>query len=155
MTTFPSRLATCFGIGWSPVAPGTVASAVAVPLGAALALLGWPALAVGSVLVTLVGIWACTAHAKKRGAKDPSECVIDEVAGQWIALVPVAIEGTGLSWRPLAMGFFLFRLFDILKPWPLRRLERLPGGAGIMMDDVGAGAIAALILFAFLYIRLV
>ena len=73
MTTFPSRLATCFGIGWSPVAPGTVASAVAVPLGAALALLGWPALAVGSVLVTLVGIWACTAHAKKRGAKDPSE----------------------------------------------------------------------------------
>jgi phosphatidylglycerophosphatase A len=53
------------------------------------------------------------------------------------------------------MGFFLFRLFDILKPWPLRRLERLPGGAGIMMDDVGAGAIAALILFAFLYIRLV
>lgn len=155
MSAFASRLATCFGIGWSPAAPGTVASAIAVPLGAAVALAGWPVLVVASALVTLIGIWACGAHVKKTGDKDPSECVIDEVAGQWIALIPVAIDATGFAWRPLLMGFFLFRLFDILKPWPLTRLERLPGGFGVMMDDIGAGLIGGLILYAFLYIRLI
>jgi phosphatidylglycerophosphatase A len=155
MKSWASRVATVFGIGWAPFAPGTVGSAVAVPVGAAIAHFGWIGLSIAIVLVTALGIWTTGLHAKLRGVHDPSECVIDEVAGQWIALIPVAIWATGFQWRPLAMGFFLFRLFDILKPWPLRQLEEMPGGAGIMMDDVGAGLIAGIIVAAFLYIRLV
>ena len=155
MTTWSTRLATFFGVGWIPFAPGTFASAIAVPLGAAIALAGWPTLTAAAALVTLAGIWACGAHATRAGLLDPSECVLDEVAGQWLALIPAAILHTGFAWRPLAMAFFLFRLFDILKPWPIAALERLPGGFGIMMDDVGAGIVAGVILYAMLAIHLV
>jgi phosphatidylglycerophosphatase A len=155
MTPFSTRLATCFGIGWIPVAPGTFASAAALPFGWALATLGWPSVAAGAVAATGVGIWACGRHARKVGLYDPSECVIDEVAGQWFALLPIPIMARIDDWWLYAIAFLLFRLFDIFKPWPISAGERLPGGLGVMMDDVLAGLAAALLLYAILATRLI
>ena len=86
---------------------------------------------------------------------DSSVPLLDEVAGQWFALLPVAVEMRGSDWRPYVMGFIFFRLFDILKPWPISAVEKLPGGFGIMMDDVLAGLIAAALLYGTLAIGLV
>jgi len=155
-TPLSTRLATCFGVGHVPWAPGTAASLVALPFAWALGSLNWYVLAVAIGVVTLLGIWACGSHAKAAGLVDPSECVIDEVAGQWLALIPVAIVRTGaFGWRPFVMAFFLFRLFDMLKPWPVSAAEHLPGGFGIMADDITAGAIAAALLYVMLFIGLV
>ena len=155
MTPVSTRLATCFGIGWIPIAPGTFASAAALPFGWLLVMLGWKAVVIGAIAVTALGVWACGAHARRAGLYDPSECVLDEVAGQWFALVPIAFMSSGGNWRPYGMAFLLFRLFDILKPWPISAAERLRGGYGVMMDDVLAGIIAAIILTGTLWIGLV
>jgi len=155
MTPLSTRFATFFGVGYFPIASGTVASAAALPFGFAFVLWGWRAVAIASLAATIVGIWACGAHAKRVGILDPSECVLDEVAGQWISLLPVALYFRGQDWRPYVMAFFLFRLFDILKPWPLSAAERLKGGWGVMADDILAGFIAAGILYGMLYIRLI
>jgi phosphatidylglycerophosphatase A len=155
VTPVSTRLATCFGIGWTPWAPGTIASAVALPIGFGLAMFGLEALAMGAILATALGVWACGLHARKVGLFDPSECVLDEVAGQWFALVPIVYMGRGGDWRPYGVAFLLFRLFDILKPWPICAAERLPGGWGVMMDDVLAGLSAAIFLSATLWIGLV
>jgi phosphatidylglycerophosphatase A len=96
--------------------------------------------------VTLVGIAPSSVVARESGQKDPGFVVIDEVAGQMIALI-----GCPLNWKYLLAGFILFRSFDIVKPFPLRRLEKLPAGTGIMMDDVGAGLYALVLLEAFRY----
>ena len=149
------RLATCFGIGWSPIAPGTLASLAALPFAWLLALFGWQGIAAGALLATGVGIWACGVYARKHGVHDPAECVLDEVAGQWFTLIPVAVEMRGGDWRPYVMGFIFFRLFDIWKPWPVSAVEKMPGGFGIMMDDVLAGVIAAALLYGTLAIMLV
>jgi phosphatidylglycerophosphatase A len=143
-----SLLATFFGIGRIPFASGTFASAAALPFGILLVLLGWQALMAAIIVTVGVGVWACGEHAAKLGVADPSECVLDEVAGQWIALVPVALYARPLDWRSYVVGFFLFRLFDVLKLWPLSAAERLPGGYGVMADDVLAGLIAAGLLWA-------
>jgi phosphatidylglycerophosphatase A len=155
VTPWSTRLATCFGIGWIPVAPGTFASAAAIPFGWLLVLLGWQAVLIAAALATALGIWVCGLHARKTRVHDPSECVLDEVAGQWFTLVPIALDGRGGDWRPFVMAFILFRLFDILKPWPISAAESLPGGFGVMMDDVLAGLAAAVLLFGILAIRLV
>ena len=104
---------------------------------------GWllPAAALAAVAITLTGIPPSTVVARESGAEDPGFVVIDEVAGQMIALI-----GAPLAWKYLLAGFILFRSFDIVKPFPLRRLEKLPGGTGIMMDDVGAGLYALVLL---------
>jgi phosphatidylglycerophosphatase A len=148
-------IATCFGIGRVPLAPGTAASLAALPLGWGLVFLGPRALALAVLASAITGIWACTAYANRIAVKDPSECVIDEVAGQWIALFPIAIEYAASEWRPFAMAFFLFRLFDITKPWPLRELEKLNGGLGIMADDIAAGFYAGLALYGMMAIQLI
>ena len=148
MTAFSTRLATCFGIGWIPAAPGTFASAAALPFGWALARMGWLAVAAGAIAATLIGLWACEKHGRDVGLHDPSECVIDEVAGQWFALVPIAYMARASDWWLYAIAFVLFRLFDITKPWPISQAERLAGGLGVMMDDVLAGLAAAVLLYA-------
>lgn len=137
-------LATWFGCGLLPAAPGSWGSLAALPLAWLLLWLGgaWALLA-GAGIVFLVGWWASEVYAKALGGKDPREVVVDEVAGQFIALLPAA-----LAPLPFAVGFLLFRLFDIVKPWPIRRLENLPGGLGIMADDLLAGIYAALVLLA-------
>jgi phosphatidylglycerophosphatase A len=93
------------------------------------------------VVTTLLGIPAATREAQSCGAKDPSHVVIDEMAGQMLTLIAAPVR-----WKTLLMGFILFRCFDILKPPPLRALERLPDGIGIMLDDLGAGLYALLVL---------
>jgi phosphatidylglycerophosphatase A len=103
-----------------------------------------PAAIVISLAITLIGIPLSTVVARESGRKDPGFVVIDEVAGQMIALIAAP-----LNWKYLLAGFILFRSFDIVKPFPLRRLEKLPLGTGIMMDDVGAGLYALVLLQAF------
>lgn len=147
MNSLSSLLATFFGIGRIPFASGTFASAAALPFGVLLAMRGWPALGIAVLVAIVVGIWACGEHAAKLRVSDPSECVLDEVAGQWIALMPVAFYARPYDWPLYVIGFFLFRLFDIAKFWPMSAAEELPGGLGVMADDVLAGLIAAALLW--------
>lgn len=135
---------TFFGAGLLRPGPGTYGSIAAVLLwfGAAHVVSASPvAFAVGTAVtalaVTLVGIPAATIVARESGRKDPGFVVVDEVAGQLIALIAIPTD-----WRHAAMALLLFRLFDILKPPPVRQLERLPQGTGIMLDDVAAGTLA-------------
>jgi phosphatidylglycerophosphatase A len=155
VTSWATRFATFFGIGWTPFAPGTAASAAALPFGFLLVLSGWKAVLIFSALVTVLGVWACGAHAKRKGIRDPSECVLDEVAGQWLTLFPIALSAAAFAWRPYVAAFLLFRALDMLKPWPIGAFERLPGGLGIMMDDVAAGIVAAAVLYGIVAIDLV
>jgi phosphatidylglycerophosphatase A len=144
-------IATFFGIGhWQP-GSGTWASAVTVFLWWALSdylAASWlvPVAIAISLLVTLIGIPPSTVVARESGIKDPGFVVIDEVAGQMIALIAVPV-----NWKYMLASFILFRSFDIVKPFPLRRLEALPGGTGIMMDDVGAGLYALALLQIWLH----
>jgi phosphatidylglycerophosphatase A len=134
-------IATAFGSGYSPWAPGTAGSLVGLALFVPLASRAWPVQLAAALAVTLVGVIASSRVATLVGKKDPGLVVVDEVAGQWITLI-------GLPLTPLValFGFLLFRAMDIVKPWPARDLERLPGGWGIMFDDVAAGIFAHLLL---------
>jgi phosphatidylglycerophosphatase A len=134
--------ATAGGAGYAPVAPGTFGSAVG--LAAFCLTRGWPlAWQVGLLAaVSLAGIWAAGEAAKHFHRPDPGQVVVDEVSGQWLTCLGAAAAGFAL---PL-IGFALFRVFDITKPWPIGRLERLPGGLGIMADDLAAGVMANLVL---------
>jgi len=138
-------IGTFFYIGRLKPGPGTWASVATVLLWSLLAPLAEsPRLTtaiIASAVVTLLGIPAATRVARESNRKDPGFVVIDEVAGQLIALI-----GSPLSWKTLLASLILFRAFDILKPPPLRRLERIPEGAGIMLDDVGAGLYALAVL---------
>jgi len=130
-------LATCFGIGYLPWAPGTWASLAALPVAWWIAgWAGWPGLAAAAALATALGIWCSGVYAARSGVEDPSPVVIDEVAGQWVVLLVVPAD-------PLlyAIGFAVFRFFDIVKPWPVSWADRsVGGGLGIMLDDIIAGA---------------
>ena len=144
-------IATFFYIGYMHPGPGTWASGATVLLWflAAHAIPpGWqiPVAALAAAAIALIGIPPSTVVARESGREDPGFVVIDEVAGQMIALI-----GAPLSWKYLIAGFILFRSFDIAKPFPLRRLEKLPAGLGIMMDDVGAGLYALVLLQLWLY----
>jgi phosphatidylglycerophosphatase A len=147
-------IATWFYVGRLKPGPGTWASVVAmlmwVGLGGMLAP-AWlvPALVAAVVVVTALGIAAGTRVASDTGDKDPCYVVVDEVAGQWIALI-----GAPLGWKSMLAGLILFRFFDILKPPPLRRFERFPGGVGIMMDDIGAGLYALAVMQLLFHFRL-
>lgn len=135
---------TFFGAGLLRPGPGTYGSVAALLLwyGAAHLLhAGFAALSGGTAVValavTLVGIRAATIVARESGRKDPGFVVIDEVAGQLVALIAMPAD-----WRHAAAALLLFRLFDITKPPPVRQLERLPEGTGIMLDDIAAGLLA-------------
>lgn len=134
-------VATGLGSGYAPFAPGTAGSLVGLLLFLPLSRLAWPAQLLAVVAVTLVGALAAGRLARRLGIEDPGLVVVDEVAGQWLTLVALPLTPvTGL------LGFLLFRLMDIVKPWPARGLERLPGGWGIMADDIAAGIYAQLAL---------
>ena len=139
-------IATWFGCGRSPWAPGTVGSAAAVAIAVALhRYAGFAAWHFAILAIALAGpaVWAAGAVERESGIHDPGFVVVDEVIGQWIALAGMA------RWDVLGVcaAFVLFRLFDIWKPFPVRQLERLPGGAGINADDVMAGIYVALVLW--------
>ena len=146
--------ATLFGIGYMRPGPGTWGSAVTMLLWAALAYAlrptaGTPVLIALAIAITLVGIPAATRVARAAAQKDPGFVVIDEVAGQLISLIAVP-----LAWKSFLAGFILFRVFDILKPPPVRQLERLPEGTGIVLDDVGAGIYALAVMQLLLHLGL-
>lgn len=140
-------IALWFGSGRLPGAPGTWGSLAALPFAAALAWWGGQTLllAAGLALVPL-GIWASGRYAEASGREDPKEVVVDEVAGQWLTLAALPLD-------PLAygLGFLAFRLFDILKPWPVSVADRrVGGGLGIMLDDVIAAVYAAALCYGLL-----
>ena len=140
-----SLIATWFGCGHLPVAPGTWGSAAALPCAAVLVTLGGPGLLFAAALLLFpLGVWASARVAELRGESDPGAVVVDEVVGQWLTLLPVAFD-----LRYYLVGFFFFRLFDVFKPWPANWLDRrVKGGLGIMADDVAAGLYAALVCLA-------
>ncbi len=154
-TRWAWALATFFGAGLLRPGPGTYGSVAAVLLW--FGTIHWlhPSVhaqilgtLVAALIVTRIGIPASTIVALESGREDPGHIVIDEVAGQLFALIAIPAD-----WEHAALALVLFRFFDILKPPPIRQLERLPGGTGIMLDDVGAGlfalAVGQLILLRF------
>ena len=137
-------IALWFGAGRLPWAPGTWGSLVACVFAAALVwlfgLTGLPgswALSAATLACFFGGVWASGRYAAEIQKDDPGEVVVDEVVGQWLALLPVA---SNFALYPVA--FLAFRLFDITKPWPIRKAERLHGGVGVMTDDIIAGVYA-------------
>jgi phosphatidylglycerophosphatase A len=166
-------IATAFGLGYLPKAPGTWGSLAGVVLGwgamelsclqvaPEIAATGefsnppaiwwsnfvWNELAI-VIIVSVIGVWAADRTAKYLQTKDPQIVVIDEVAGQLISYLGLATPKTfAVNWKYLLLGFILFRVFDIWKPFPARQAESLPGGWGIMADDWMAGIYAALALW--------
>ncbi len=144
-SSLAAAVATCAGIGRIPVAPGTFGSLVGLgvflltrdlPSAWQIGLLGFS---------ILLGWWAASRHAVAVGRPDPNEVVVDEFCGMWLALVLAAPSAA-----VVAGAFIAFRLLDIAKPPPINWLERLPGGLGIMADDLGAGLVVRLLVFVFL-----
>ncbi len=146
--TFSQRLilflAQGCGLGWSRLGPGTVGSLGAIPLAWALKLAFPHPLAYLAMLIVVVcfGIWICQQATRILNVEDPGSVVLDEIAAVLLifAIVP-------FTWWTVAAGFILFRILDISKPWPIRVLERLPGGWGIMADDLFAGGGVGLVLW--------
>jgi phosphatidylglycerophosphatase A len=146
-----SLVATFFGVGRLRPGPGTWASLATVLLWWLLAshlppAVRLPVILVLIVIVVAIGIPAATLEERGWGKHDPSHVVIDEVAGQLVTLVACPIV-----WQALLAGFILFRGFDIVKPPPVRSLEKLPGGTGIVVDDLGAGVYALIVLQVLLH----
>ena len=147
-------VATFFGAGRLRPGPGTWGSLAAALLWWVLAAQLPPSARVPIILLlivmtTAVGIPAATLEARGCGKKDPSHVVIDEVAGQLVTLIACPI-----LWKPLLAGFILFRAFDIVKPPPIRSLEKLPEGTGIVVDDLGAGIYGLIVLQVLLHFHL-
>jgi phosphatidylglycerophosphatase A len=137
-------LATWFGCGHVPLAPGTAGTLGALPLYLVLRPHG-PLVVLGAAAVlTVVGVWASNHVIAKTGQTDPQIIVIDEVAG-----VLVTLSVSAPTWTSVVLGVVLFRIFDQWKPWPARRLESLHGGLGVVMDDVAAGVWGAAVLGVF------
>jgi phosphatidylglycerophosphatase A len=148
-TDYLALVISTFGVGYLPLAPGTWGSLVAVGifLGFAQIVKGNALVAVvvvSIVVVTFAGIWAASRTEALANRKDPSKVVVDEVAGQLISLFPLTLFA---HWSivTVIISFILFRFFDIVKPYPARKLEALKGGFGIMCDDLIAGVYAAAI----------
>lgn len=138
-------LATALGAGYSPVAPGTCGTLVTAPLAYALAPLAVWQFALVVLAVIAVGIWAAERADRAWGTHDSGRIVIDEVAG-YLATMTLVDRG---HWVPLAVGFVVFRALDIIKPPPIRWLdENLPGGWGVVLDDVAAGVLGMAIMVA-------
>ncbi len=144
-TSWAWAVGTFFGAGLLRPGPGTYGSVAALLLWYGADHLLHPThLALGTALaaivVTAIGIPAATIVARESGREDPGHVVIDEVAGQLVALI-----GLPADWRHAALALLLFRLFDILKPPPVRQFERLPAGTGILLDDIAAGVLALIV----------
>ena len=148
-------VASVFGIGYFEFAPGTVMSAIAVPLAILIALHGGGAMGIlgASLIALVIGILACADHVRETRRDDPPECVIDELAGQWLACAFCLLTFGGLipadhvSLPMFALAFLLFRLFDIWKPWPVSWADQnIKGGLGVMTDDMIAGLMAGILV---------
>jgi phosphatidylglycerophosphatase A len=153
MPRWASLIATFGGVGYLKPGPGTWGSVATVMLWAVVSwrvppdARTWATIA-AAAFVSVIGILAATSVVRATGIKDPQLVVIDEVAGQLVALIAVP-----LRWKTFLAGLILFRVFDILKPPPVRQLERLPEGFGIVVDDLGAGLYALAIMHLMLHFR--
>lgn len=138
-------ISTWFYCGYAPAAPGTVGSAAAIAIAIAIHSYLTPVeFGILGVLLAIPGMWAAGVTANEVKSKDPQIVVVDEVVGQWITLA----GASAFNWQSWLLAFALFRIFDIWKPAPVRQLENLPGGIGIVADDMMAGVYAGLLLFA-------
>ena len=145
LNTFAKAIATALGAGYSPIAPGTCGTAVTVPLAFALATLPLWQYVIVLIAITLLGIWAASRADQAWGSHDSGRIVIDEVAGY---LTTMTLVDRG-HWIPLMVGFVVFRVLDIAKPPPIRWLDRnVPGGFGVVIDDVAAGVLGMVIMLA-------
>jgi phosphatidylglycerophosphatase A len=136
-------IATAFGAGFSPIAPGTAGSLVGLALFWPLQMAAPPVQVVVTLLTYFAGVAASSRLAQRLGRKDPGAAVIDEVVGMWLTMLFLPFTpATAVA------GFLLFRVLDVFKPYPARQFESLPGGWGIMTDDVMAGVYANLLLRA-------
>lgn len=150
---FSSRLAVAFAsfgyVGFAPVAPGTVGSAAAIPFFLLLRLAhsAWLEIAVCAAIVA-AGAWSARITEQALGVEDPGPVVIDEVVGMFISLLFLPA-----TWPVVLAGFVAFRVFDIVKPWPANRFEAIPGGWGVMADDVMAGVYANLTVQLLIWAR--
>ena len=144
LSTPAGWLACGFGSGLAPVAQGTFGSLAAILPWLLLRQLSLPMNVLVIVIGFAVGVWACDVAGRALGVDDHRSLVWDEFIGQWIALLPALLA----PWWAVVLGFALFRLFDVWKPWPIRYLDQhLKGGLGVMMDDVIAGVFAAIVLW--------
>jgi phosphatidylglycerophosphatase A len=143
-------LASCFGLGWLPVAPGTWGSLPPAMLFALMCYFGSAAETISIIMavMALVGSVVCIKFAPAiitaRNETDPPEVVADEFSGQAVTFLFTTAVPIGNIWVTALLGFLLFRFFDILKPWPIRKFEKLPKGWGILLDDLLAGAYAGI-----------
>jgi phosphatidylglycerophosphatase A len=136
-------IATWFGCGRCPWAPGTAGTLGAIPLYFLAARYGHAAVALAALGVTAAGVWAASVVSRELRVKDPQLVVVDEVAGLLVTMLPVEP-----SWTAVGLGVLVFRFLDILKPWPIRRFEALPAGWGIVADDVVAGLVGGGVMAA-------
>lgn len=139
-------IGTVGGAGFSPIAPGTAGSLVAV----VLVYLLQPSpvvLVTGIILFTVLGIWSSYHLEKMTGKEDPGLIVVDELVGQWINLLWIPFH-----WKYFLVGFLLFRFFDIVKPWPVHQSQRFHNGVGVMLDDILAGIYGLIVLHILIYI---
>jgi phosphatidylglycerophosphatase A len=134
-----TQLAIWFGCGRFPYGPGTAGALGGLLFAYLVPLSPW----LLTALFLAPGVWAADVHARLTNRKDPQDVVIDEVLGQWITLAAAVHTH---SWQAWLWAFVLFRFFDIVKPWPIRRLEKLPGGYGIIADDLLAGLFGAVVM---------
>ena len=149
MKTLSKILSTCFGLGYIPVAPGTATSLVFVLLYKYfLFSIPWPFFLGILAFLYILGAVASTKYASVLKIKDPRRITIDEAVGQ---LLPLFLLPP--SWVNMAIAFILFRFFDILKPFPIRRTESFPNGWGIMTDDIVAGLYTGIIINFYLLMR--
>ena len=149
MKTGAKILATFFGVGFFPLAPGTLTSLIVVILYKFfLHSISWPLYLLIFLCIFFIGVFASGIYSTELGKTDPRRIVIDEACGQFIVLFQMST-----SWFPLLLGFFLFRLFDIIKPYPIRKIEKLKKGWGIMMDDIAAAVYTILIVRIYLLFR--
>ncbi|MBI3513156.1 MAG: phosphatidylglycerophosphatase A [Proteobacteria bacterium] len=141
-------MSTWFGAGLMPIASGTWGSAAALPFAYVLLVAGGPDagpywLGAAALVVFLIGIWSAGVYCRYAGVGDPGAIVIDEVAAQWLTLTVAPPR-----LLPFVLGFLLFRVFDVLKPWPASWADRsVKGGLGVMLDDLFAGIYAAIVLW--------
>lgn len=153
MKSLSKIIATFFGVGYFPVAPGTLTSLIVVLLYKFyLHSLSWPFYLLLLFLLFSVGIFTSTKYSLEIKKHDPRRIVIDEAFGQLLVLFQIG-ESWGTGWLPLLSCFLLFRIFDIIKPFPIKKVEMLPGGWGIVMDDLVAAVYAGVIINLYLLLK--
>lgn len=153
MKSLSKIIATFFGVGYFPVAPGTLTSLIVVLLYKFyLHSLSWPFYLLLLFFLFSVGVFTSTKYSLEIKKRDPRRIVIDEAFGQLLVLFQIG-ESWGTGWLPLLSCFLLFRIFDIIKPFPIKKVETLPKGWGIVMDDLVAAVYAGVIINLYLLLK--